>query len=590
MFPYPIGFLGTATTSGETKFVMEVTTTTPNEDFQINTGFSSGLHSINFNVDWGDGNSDSGVVHDITHTYAVAGSYDVKIDGVFSMNMQQAGGAHALRVTKLKNWGTNECNFASIYRLFMGCKNMTYEATDYPDLSTLPGGNNGALAETFRDCEAITSLDLSNWQDTDKINRSNNAFLRMKNCELIDLTGWDFSNFTSCKAMFSTIGTLTTNGCVVKMPNADLTGANGANAVDSIFTSCKLAEGTDIDNWTLPTAAQSWYAFMYGHKGNWSGFSDFSFLQTWSNKKPTTIFRAFRANTSTSTIMTSFNITGFDFSACLSFREGWMYNAGLTSITALNTIVSTSVTGIQEKMFFGCKSLGNLDDIPTAFWEGWGSVTDVENLFFQVGVSIAGGVNPPDFGNATFGGSLTFQSMFQQARFNANVDTSNFDMSSLSGGSANSGAIKGMFYLSDGITSVDGSGWAMSATGFKTMRDAFRSSEITSVDLSDTNSDFSALISIQDAARSSAGITSFAWPSNADFSSLTTATNFTDASSQPMTTAQYDNFLTRIDATNSNTGVTYSMGSCTYTGGGAVATARANIVAAGNTIIDGGIA
>ena len=588
MFPYPIGFLGTAVPSGETKFVMEVTTTTPNEDFQINTGFSSGLHSINFNVDWGDGNSDSGVVHDITHTYAVAGSYDVKIDGVFSMNMQQAGGAHALRVTKLKNWGTNECNFASIYRLFMGCKNMTYEATDYPDLSTLPGGNNGALAETFRDCEAITSLDLSNWQDTDKINRSNNAFLRMKNCELIDLTGWDFSNFTSCKAMFSTIGTLTTNGCVVKMPNADLTGANGANAVDSIFTSCKLAEGTDIDNWTLPTAAQSWYAFMYGHKGNWSGFSDFSFLQTWSNIKPTTIFRAFRGSSSSDTKMTSFNITGFDFSACLSFREGWMYNAGLTSITALNTIVSTSVTGANNSMFSGCKSLGNLDDIPTAFWEGWGSVTHVSNLFTNVGASIAGGVNPPNFGNATFGSSITFQSMFQNARFNANVDTSNFDMSSLSGGTANSGAIKEMFYLSDGITSVDGSGWAMSANGFKTMRGAFRDSEITSVDLSDTNNDFSALISMQDAARGN--ITSFAWPSNADFSSLTTATNFCLASHQPMTTAQYDNFLTRIDATNSNTGVTYSMGSCTYTGGGAVATARANIVAAGNTIIDGGIA
>ena len=572
--------------TGETKFVMEVTTTTSNEDFTINTGYSSGSASINFNVDWGDGNSDSGVVHDITHTYAVAGSYDVKIDGVFSMNMQQAGGTHALKVTKLKNWGTSECNFASIYRLFFGCKNMTYEATDYPDLSTLPGGNNGALAETFRDCEAITSLDLSNWQDTDRINRSTNAFLRMKNCELIDLTGWDFSNFTSCKAMFSTVGTLTTNGCVVKMPNADLTGTSAALALDSIFTGCKLAEGTDIDGWTLPTAAQSWNAFMYGHNGNWSGFSDFSFLQTWSNKKPTTIFRAFRGSGPTDTKMTSFNITGFDFSACLSFREGWMYNAGLTSITALNTIVSTSVTGIQQSMFFGCKSLGNLDDIPTAFWEGFGSATNVRSMFINVGISAGGGVNPPDFGNATFGSVTTFQDMFNNARFNANVDTSNFDMSGLSGGNANAGSLKGMFYNSDGITSVDGSGWAMSATGFKTMRDAFRDAEITSVDLSDTNSDFSALISIKDAARGN--ITSFAWPSNADFSSLDDATNFCVGSNKPMTTAQYDNFLTRINATNSNTGVTYSMGACTYTGGGAVATARAAIVAAGNTIIDGG--
>ena len=588
MFPYPIGFLGTAASTGETKFVMEVETTTTNEDFTINTGYNSGSSGINFNVDWGDGNSDSGVIHDITHTYAVAGSYDVKIDGVFSMNMQQAGGIHALKVKKLKNWGTSECNFASIYRLFFGCKNMTYEATDYPDLSTLPGGNNGALQDTFRNCEAITSLDLSNWQDTDRINTSTNAFLQMKNCELIDLTGWYFSNFTSLKAMFSNVGTSTTNGCVVKMPNADLTGA--ITAVDSIFNICKLAEGTDIDGWTLPTAAQSWNAFMYAHNGNWSGFSDFSFLQTWSNKKPTTIFRAFRGSNANDTKMTSFNITGFDFSACLSFREGWMYNAGLTSITALNTIVSTSVTGANNAMFRGCKSLGNLDDIPTAFWEGWGSVTQVGNLFENVGVSVVGGVNPPDFGNATFGSSITFQAMFQNSRFNATIDTSNFDMSSLSGGNANSGSLTNMFYINDGITSVDGSGWAMSAAGFKTMRNAFRDSEITSVDLSDTNSDFSALISIQDAARNSPGITSFAWPSNADFSSLTTATNFTNATYQPMTTAQYDNFLTRIDATNSNTGVTYSMGSCTYTGGGAVATARANIVAAGNTIIDGGIA
>ena len=466
---------------------------------------------------------------------------------------------------------------------------MTYEATDYPDLSTLVAtGNNSAFAEVFRTCESITSLDLSNWQNTDKLIRGTSGFLAMKNCELIDLTGWDFSNFTSCKSMFSTVGTLTTNGCVIKMPNADLTGASGAFAVDSTFNGCKMAEGTDIDGWTLPTTAQSWTNFMYGASGNWSGFSNMSFLQTWSNKKPNTMFRAFRGGGPSDTRMTSFNITGFDFSACLSFREAWMYNAGLTSITALNTIVSTSVTGNNEKMFFGCKSLGNLDDIPTAFWEGWGSVTDVESLFVNVGASIAGGVNPPNFGNATFGSSLTFQSMFQQVRFNANVDTSNFDMSSLSGGSANAGSLKAMFYLSDGITSVDGSGWAMSATGFKTMRDAFRSSEITSVDLSDTNSDFSALISIQDAARSSAGITSFAWPSNADFSSLTTATNFCLVTEQPMTTAEYDNFLTRIDATNSNTGVTYSMGSCTYTGGGAVATARAAIVAAGNTIIDGG--
>ena len=55
-------------------------------------------------------------------------------------------------------------------------------------------------------------------------------------------------------------------------------------------------------------------------------------------------------------------------------------------------------------------------------------------------------------------------------------------------------------------------------------------------------------------------------------------------------TGQYDIFLLLFDATNSNSGVTITMGASTYTGGSGAATARANIIAKGNTITDGGIA
>ena len=181
---------------------------------------------------------------------------------------------------------------------------------------------------------------------------------------------------------------------------------------------------------------------------------------------------------------------------------------------------------------------------------------------------------------------------FQGAGFTSNPDFSGLDFSGIVavGSAPQFRSLYGMFYLTDGITSVDASGWNMSS-GVESLMYFARSSEITSINFGSgtSNNDFSTVASIQEMVRF-APVTSIEWPTNADFSSLTAATNFCSTADVPMTTAQYDNFLTRIDATNSNTGITYSMGSCTYTGGGAVATARAAIVAAGNTIIDGGIA
>jgi len=37
----------------------------------------------NYTVDWGDGNTDTGVTGDIIHTYAVPGTYTVRISGAF---------------------------------------------------------------------------------------------------------------------------------------------------------------------------------------------------------------------------------------------------------------------------------------------------------------------------------------------------------------------------------------------------------------------------------------------------------------------------------------------------------------------------
>jgi len=75
-----------------------------------------------------------------------------------------------------------------------------------------------------------------------------------------------------------------------------------------------------------------------------------------------------------------------------------------------------------------------------------------------------------------------------------------------------------------------------------------------------------------------------------DVSQLTTATNMFDGVT--LSTANYDALLIGWEAQTLQSGTDFSAGSSTYTGGGAAATARADLLAAPNlwTIADGGIA
>ena len=73
-----------------------------------------------------------------------------------------------------------------------------------------------------------------------------------------------------------------------------------------------------------------------------------------------------------------------------------------------------------------------------------------------------------------------------------------------------------------------------------------------------------------------------------DIQSLTSAAGM--LGSQTLSTANYDSLLTGWDANTHNNTVTFSGGTSKYTGGGAAATARANLVADGWTITDGGVA
>jgi hypothetical protein len=92
--------------------------------------------------------------------------------------------------------------------------------------------------------------------------------------------------------------------------------------------------------------------------------------------------------------------------------------------------------------------------------------------------------------------------------------------------------------------------------------------------------------------RQSTGLTSIVGVEDFDISGLNSTADLTNFLTEGgMTTAQYDATLINWDALTVFAGMSPSFGVSTYTGGGAAATARANLISSdGWTISDGGIA
>ena len=88
-----------------------------------------------YDVDWGDGISDTGLVDTQTHTYASAGTYDVAVTattGRISFNNSDDKD----KLLDIQQWGT--CAWTEMDAAFYGCNSLTVvSASDAPNLSSV---------------------------------------------------------------------------------------------------------------------------------------------------------------------------------------------------------------------------------------------------------------------------------------------------------------------------------------------------------------------------------------------------------------------------------------------------------------------
>ncbi len=154
-----------------------------------------------YNVDWnGDGDfddQDENIVYtgDATHDFTVAGTYTIKIGGLFpSIYFLNAGDRE--KILSIDQWGTNQ--WTGFVSAFNGAINLVNNAPDTPDLSQVTSLNN-----TFSGATSIgASTESGNWNwDTSTIIYLTNVFRGATSFDQ-DLSGWDISQVTDLSFMF----------------------------------------------------------------------------------------------------------------------------------------------------------------------------------------------------------------------------------------------------------------------------------------------------------------------------------------------------------------------------------------------------
>ena len=571
---------------GETKFVMEVTI--PSDGYTVTLSqTTTGVTGINYNVDWGDGNTDSGNTGNVSHTYNT-GTYDIKVDGDWSPRLQLDTPTRNV-ITKLKNWGKDTTTFLSFNMPFRDCVNMEYEPTDYPTLNLAAGAQANyaflnVTTPTFTDV-----LDVSNWDLSGTTNTMTGLF------------STSFDNASGFTMVGNTINASATSAFIANFADGLVDGEGdininnvtwtNSNSMTQFFTGAKGLN--NVNNWTLRASGtvDMYRAFYKSHmkKGittldlsGWSNTSNIARMQDCF--RDVDFFDASGAQTDG-----ILDITGWDFSKASTFMF-WTYGSDFTEIkglSSLNTITKANLTSTNVSYMFGVArklSFDNSDFPATGFFDQLGNCTNFTAMFQQVGYSRGAG----NYGKAPNGidafdssNASNLNNMFYRAYFDTAIDISSWDLSSAT-------TMVNTFRETKGTTTLDFSNSGFT-TSLNTMNSVIRqNSDVTTVTFGSgtSSNDFSNVTTWTHAFYLANGLTSLEFPTNISFASVTSAGMANFLTGGTMTDAQYDNLLVRFEATNSvNPGGAFRVNAY-YSLGGAGETARTALIARGWTFTD----
>lgn len=219
-------------------FAMVVRTTGASESFTIPT---INVGTFNADVSWGDGSTSAITAHDdpdLSHTYAVAGDYTIRISGSFPAILFNNGGDR-LKVRKVLQLG--RVGWVSLASAFYGCSNIDEFTIGECDTS---GVANMSLM--FAELTSLTTLDLRRLD----MSGVTNASSMINGCTALtslDMRGVDTSSVTNFSAFCINNGSLVT----ARLSGLDTSSAENMSLMFFLCTEIVLdPSGFDIRNVT----------------------------------------------------------------------------------------------------------------------------------------------------------------------------------------------------------------------------------------------------------------------------------------------------------------------------------------------------
>jgi surface protein len=359
-------------------------TPTSNRQIELQAGGSiSGVpYPANYNVDWGDGTTSNGITQNIRHTYAVAGTYTVKITGTYPvLNMRK----DPEKLLTVEQWGSQEWKYLGSG--FNGCKNLAMNAPDTPNLS-----NVTQMGGMFSDAESL-GASTGNWDwDTSNVEDMHYLFLRSTSFNG-DISNWDVSKVTDMYGVFDDAESF----------NQDIGGWNTSNVVDmgAMFYGA-TAFNQDIGSWDTGNVADMDLMFLRASNFNQDigGWDTSSVADMTGMFDGATVFNQDIGNWDTSKVENMFLM----FTAAEAFNQdigGW----DTSSVTNMGEMFMQAYAFNQD--------IGNWDT---------GNVTSMERMF-----DYANSFNQ-DIGNWDTSSVTNMNRMFHGTS-TFNQDLSNWDVS-----------------------------------------------------------------------------------------------------------------------------------------------------------------
>ena len=339
-----------------------------------------------------------------------------------------------------------------ISQMFLGCSNL-----EYVDATNLVGSNIKYASSLFSGCTLLNQIDgLDTW-DTSNVTDMADMFRNCGKLTSLDLSGIDTSNVTNMQSMFYNCSRLTSldlseldTGKVTDMTymfyncsgltSLDLSGFNTSNVTNmyQMFSSCSGLTSLDVSGFDTSNVTNMQSMFFVCKSLTSLDLSNFD------TSKVTNMASTFSGCSK----LTSLDVSGFDTSNVTDMNNMFQNCSSLTSLDVSN--FDTSKVTRMDGMFNGCYNLTSLD--VSGF--DTSNVTNMSGMFYNCwSLKEVKGIENWDCSKVA-----KFGSMFQGATvFGGVLDLRNWKV----GQNATVTEIFGFMNRCANLKSVDMSGWVL---------------------------------------------------------------------------------------------------------------------------------